>query len=92
MYLLSLPIYKDLANESISELKTMLFLPLTSPAVFSNKEYLLHIIRWGLPKIHGGRPPWFYPQNDILSLEDFFFELSDNYWIIFTDTISFQDM
>lgn len=41
MYLLSLPIYKDLANESISELKTMLFLPLTGPAVFSNKEYLL---------------------------------------------------
>lgn len=92
MYLLSLPIYKDLANESISELKTMLFLPLTSPAVFSNKEYLLHIIRWGLQKIHGGRPPWFYPQNDNLSLEDFFFELSDNCWIIFTDTISFQDM
>lgn len=47
MYLLSLPIYKDLANESISELKTMLFLPLTGPAVFSNKEYLLHIIRRG---------------------------------------------
>lgn len=50
MYLLSLPIYKNLANESISELKTMLFLPLTSPAVFSNKEYLLHIIRRGLQK------------------------------------------
>lgn len=48
MYLFSLLIYKDLVNESIFELKIMLFLLLIGLVVFSNKEYLLYIIKWGL--------------------------------------------
>lgn len=65
MYLLSLPIYKHLANESISQLKTMLFLPPTGPAV-SVIRVSVTSNKTEIQKIHVGRPPWFYPKNDFL--------------------------